>query len=112
MPHHVQGRRVENIDALKQPGDYCLNYEEAYGEISSMWFAMPGFPSHKWNRINGPAAELEPRWQITEDEDGVVHVEPSIRSQWNEGETQRCFHAFLHHGVWEVLDDSIGARFE
>lgn len=111
MPTMVEGRRVADVNALKLPGDYSLGYK-ADGGIISMWFAMPGFPSHKWNRINGPAAEREPRWEISEDGDGVVHVEPSIRTQWNEGEVQRCFHAFLHHGVWEVLDDSIGAVFE
>lgn len=110
MPQHVQGRRVADVNALTLPGDYSLNYNAA-GGIFSMWFAMPGFPSHKWNRIPGPAAELEPRWEISEDAEGIVHVEPSIRTQWNEGEVQRCFHAFLHHGVWEVLDDSIGAVF-
>lgn len=110
MPRSVPGRRVADVNHLTLPGDYCLNYN-AEGGIFSLWFAMPGFPSHKWNRINGPAAEREPRWQITEDGDGVVHVEPSIRSQWSEGAEPRCFHGFLHHGVWEVLDDSIGVTW-
>ncbi|HXU02356.1 MAG TPA: hypothetical protein VN903_15425 [Polyangia bacterium] len=104
-----QGRRVAEMDDLMLPGDYTLGYNSD-GQIVSMWFSMPGFPSHRWNRINGPAAEREPRWEITEDAEGVVHVEPSIRTQWTEGQEPRCFHGFLHHGVWEVLDDSIGAE--
>lgn len=110
MSRHVQGQPVESIEAIEQPGDYFVSSTDA--GIEALWFAMPGFPSHKWNRINGPAWPNEPRWEISRDVEGVVTVSPSIRSQWNEGEVQRCFHAFLKGGVWEILDDSIGAVFD
>ena len=110
MARTLQGRRVADVNHLTRPGDYTLNYN-AEGGIFSMWFALPGFPSHKWNRINGPAAEREPRWEITEDGDGIVTVAPSIRTQWSEGAEPRCFHGFLRDGVWEVLDDTVGATW-
>jgi Family of unknown function (DUF6527) len=110
MPTHVEGRRVENVEAIEKSGDYSVKYA-GDGRVEAIWFAMPGFPSNRWNRINGPASAREPRWEITEDAEGKVTVSPSIRSQWTEGEEKRqcVFHCFLKGGVWELLDDCVGA---
>lgn len=112
MPRHVEGRRVGSIDEIKEPGDYFVKHTEA-GEIEALWFAMPGFPTHMWSRIGGQASSDKIRWEITEDSEGKVTVDPSIRSQWLWGEDKKqcLFHAYLKAGVWEILDDTIGAEF-
>ena len=112
MPRQVEGRRVENVEAIKQGGDYSVKYAED-GRIEAVWFAMPGFGSPRWKRINGPASSEKTRWEVTEDDDGKITVSPSILSEWKWGEDreQRRFHAFLKAGVWEVLDDTVGASF-
>lgn len=115
MPHHVEGRRVEGYEAIERGGDYYVKYAED-GRITAVVFAMPGFTERGgaplWNRINGPAAEAETRWEVTEDAEGKVTVSPSILSWWTyAGEDQR-FHCFLKGGVWEMLDDCVGAVFE
>lgn len=116
---NFEGRRVENVEALERDGDYCLKY--ANDGIESMWFVMPGFGPGSgrrgapcWNRIGGPTApEDQTRWEISEDEQGRVTVDPSILSQWTWGEDQvECrFHCFLKGGVFEILDDTTGAVF-
>jgi hypothetical protein len=110
MPTQVKGRRVADIQAIERAGDYCVRYAED-GRVFSVWFAMPGFPYHFWNRINGPASQYEPRWEVTEDDEGRVTISPSILSWWKwKGEDQR-FHCFMRAGVWEILDDTVGAVF-
>lgn len=108
MPRHVEGRRVQSLDSLETPGDYFLKYAPG-GGVESLLFVMPGFERPRWNRINGPLADREPRWDITEDTDGKVTVNPSIKSEWTVGEekAQRRWHGYLKAGVWEILDDTI-----
>lgn len=107
----VDGCRVGSRDDIEDAGDYAVVYGDDGRTIACLWFCMPGFVSHKWNRIPGPGSENEKSkaWEISEDAAGVVTVSPSILSHWNEGSEQRRFHAFLKQGVWEVLDDTEGA---
>lgn len=107
MPRHVEGRKVESVEAVEQPGDYFVKRVAA--GIEALWFAMPGFAQPVWNRIPGPAASDGTRWEITEDAEGRVTVSPSILSWWTEAGAKRRFHAFLKEGIWEVLDDTVGS---
>lgn len=114
MSRTVEGRRVDSVEEIERPGDYAVKYAED-GGISSVWFSMPGFPHPLWNRINGPAwmpGETATRWDVTEDSDGKVTVSPSILSEWTWGpeKARRRFHGYLKGGVWELLDDCVGAE--
>lgn len=117
MPRHVDGRLVEGYDGIERGGDYFVKHD-ADGGVIAVGFAMPGFgdgDGSMWKRINGPAGSADgPRWEVTEGEDGKVTVSPSILSEWTHGEAreQRRFHAYLKAGVWEILDDTVGAVFE
>ena len=118
MPRHVDGRRVEGYDGIEQPGDFFVKYGEDRAIIAIV-FAMPGFRDDSgapmWNRINGPASTADgPKWEVTEDADGKITVSPSLLTEWTWGEARepRRFHGYLKAGVWEVLDDTVGAVFE
>lgn len=114
MPRHVQGRRVESVEDIERSGDYAVKFA-VDGRVEALWFAMPGFSELMWNRIPGPAAiEANQRWDITVDGDGPATVSPSILSEWTwgEGREHRRFHGYLKAGVWEVLDDTVGAQFD
>lgn len=120
MAHTVEGRRVEGIQGIEFGGDYAVTHGPD-GRIASMTFAMPGFSEVSghgaalWNRIPGEGSTDERdrvRWTITEDVDGKVTVAPSILAEWPEAGEGRRFHGFLKAGVWEVLDDSVGASFD
>lgn len=119
MPQ-VEGRRVDEVSAIERGGDYTVTHGPD-GRIASMTFAMPGFGDAAghgaavWNRIPGEGSTDERdrvRWTITEDAEGKVTVEPSILAEWPEGGGGRRFHAFLRGGVWDVLDDTVGATFD
>lgn len=109
---NVAGHRVDRIRDLTEQGDYCVKY--IGDEIESVWFSMPGFPSNHWNRVNGPASVEKVKWRVTEDAEGRVTIDPSIKSEWVWGDHQdhATFHAYLKEGVWEILDDTIGANFD
>lgn len=113
MPRHVQGRRVESIEDIERGGDYVVKRNDA-GAIESLWFAIPGFPEQLWNRIGGPGSKDTNRWQIDEGPDGAVTVSPSILTWWTWGpeKAERRFHGFLRQGIWEILDDTVGAQFD
>lgn len=113
MPRHVQGRRVDTVKDIERGGDYAVKVNDA-GVIEALWFAMPGFPEQLWNRIGGPGSKDTKRWYIVEDADGKVTVDPSILTWWTWGteKAARRFHAYLKQGVWEILDDTVGARFD
>jgi hypothetical protein len=104
----VEGRRVKNgVGGLERPGDYCPCYNDA-GQITHLWLALPGWG--QWTRLPSTHSpvEGEPRWTITEDADGRVTVDPSIKVWWNQGPEQReiGWHGYLKAGEWETLDDS------
>ncbi len=113
MSRHIQGHRVASIEDLEEGGDYYVKLTDD-GRAEALWFAMPGFPESRWNRIGGQASTDKTRWDIVVETDESVTVSPSILSEWSWGEEreQRRFHAFLKGGVWEVLDDTIGAHFD
>lgn len=112
----VQGRRVADYDAIEKQGDYAVSYAED-GRISSVVFADPGFTDYQdelcMDVVTGPGAPEgeRPRWEVTEDAQGRITVSPSFRSQWKECGEEKCFHCFLRGGVFEVLDDCVGAVF-
>lgn len=112
MPRMIEGRRVADIKSLQKDGDYCVKY--IGDEIESVWFSMPGFPTNHWNRINGPASSEKVKWEVTESSDGKVTIDPSIKTEWTFGpeQTHYVFHAYLKSGVWEILDDTIGANYD
>lgn len=104
------GRRIEG-GALAvmngEPGDYCPVYVEGDEEsgIFALWFKLPGTGS--MGRLPAAAHPAhkpgdEPAWQITEDSEGRVTVEPSIRQmampQANPPIPE--WHGFLRAGVW------------
>ena len=95
----MRGHRVKSIEAITDPGDYCVVFAED-GGIKALWFALPNRAGSMWNRIAGEGygAEhthggAEPEWKIRVEEDGSVTVEPSINAP---GE----WHGWLRAGEW------------
>lgn len=113
MPTMIEGRRIKSdkIADLEKQGDYVVRY--IGDEIEAVWFSMPGFDKSHWNRVNGPASPEKVRWEITEDDEGRITISPSIKCEWtwSESKDHSVFHAYLKNGVWEILDDTIGANF-
>lgn len=93
----LQGKRVAIIDLVKERGDYVPIYGGADGAISSLWFVMPdgtqGRIAAKGYEKNKTDGELEPGWTITEDEAGVITVDPSINYEGH-------WHGRLIAGLW------------
>lgn len=113
MPRHVQGRRVASVEDIEHQGDYAVSYTED-GRIEALWLWLPGFEEPRWSRIGAQASKDRVRWDISEDASGTITVSPSILSQWIWGEERKqCrWHGFLKGGIWEVLDDTVGAEFD
>lgn len=94
----MTGRRVKSIDAIEQPGDYCVIFAED-GGIKALWFVLPNGES-MWNRIAGEGygeehthGGAEPEWKIRVEEAGSVTVEPSIHYPG-------VWHGHLTAGEW------------
>lgn len=115
MPKLIEGRRVEEYEAIERPGDYKVDYAED-GQIANVLFATPCFRDFQGeiilNVITGPGMQPpeRPCWQVHEDSEGRVTASPSFLVLWPEEGIEKRFHCYLKAGVWEVLDDCVGAE--
>lgn len=101
MPPELHGRRVDTLEELERPGDYCVCYQQRKDRstgIGCLWFVMP---DGEWGRIAGkgfgqPQTHTgvpEPEWEIAEDKNGIVTVKPSIDYPGH-------WHGHLQAGTW------------
>lgn len=97
------GRRVDSIDDLHRPGDYCLGtVVDGEAEHPRIAFLLPtadrsdpwwGAPPHSGLHM------IWGRWTITEESDGTVTASPSIGC----GKSPYYWHGYLERGVWREV---------
>jgi len=89
----MEGRRVDDIDALGQEGDYTLLFSDD-GGIHCLWMKLPRTGTQGRIPAVGQGTGGEPEWTIVENASGSVTVLPSI-DEGNGG-----YHGFLTDGIW------------
>jgi hypothetical protein len=90
----TNGRKVDSVGDLEFTGDYHVKKNER-GEIVSLWMKLPVSGTRGRIAAYGFGVEGEDEWDITENEEGLVSVDPSIDEGMPEG-----FHGHLIDGIW------------
>ena len=100
MGGNVQGRRVDDLDDLKNPGDFC--WMRAAGVVVGMAFKCPsGDGSRPMIRFTGHQIRSQPTWDWDGNEDAPT-LSPSLhRTETIKGVERTIWHGFLRKGVFE-----------
>jgi hypothetical protein len=99
------GRRVADLDALEQAGDYCLSMIEDDGVTKrAVWFLLPIHEGttrfDRPTRGSGLHMVTEPPWTFRECPDGSIEIRASIACGRHDPSGE-YWHGFLDEGhVW------------
>jgi hypothetical protein len=101
------GRRVNSLDEIERPGDYCGPMPDVNGTERSVWFLLPIHAgADKFDRPtpgSGLHRVAEPPWRFRECADGSLEIRESIACGRGSRDGE-YWHGYLDEGhVWRQV---------
>lgn len=98
------GRRLDSLDQLERPGDYCGPITEYSGDKPAVFFIPPGadsLPTWPHGRLHHV---VSPPHVFRECPDGSVEIRESIGCRRTDGGDGFWWHGYLDEGhVWRTV---------